>query len=1243
MRILAIRGKNLASLSTGFDVDFQAEPLASAGLFAITGPTGAGKSTLLDALCLALYDATPRLARATSRSDVPDVGETSVAQHDPRTILRRGAAEGFAEVDFVGNDGISYRARWTVRRARNKAEGKLQASEITLESFADGQLLGDRRKTETLKLIESKIGLSFTQFTRAVLLAQNDFATFLKASDDERAELMQTLTGTETFAEISKQAYARMREEKEQLDRLAEQLKSQSPLPQEARGEKEARHREYGEQLKTLEKNKVEIESWLRWHEQLAKQRAIETEADKKLDAAKAARDSAEGRYRQLARIGQIQPARPLFAERERLAGEIASVEKTLGECRKNLDLAAKNAESRTADVDVAVKQLAVAEEARIKAQPLIDSAKSLDAKLAALTQPYEQAVHAQAAADKHHRESVRKQEEARQAVQRLEEALASGERWLSGHSAQKALAEGWQGWDAMFAQALSQDAERTGLAADIKAQTTRNGDIASSLAKAQAEYADATKAHHAAREKLDALTAAWKAYDADAMAERKQRLEERREQLVQGEHAWSEWSRLQQRHRQLDEQKQALNATLEQSGKALAELAQQKPHLEQECAAAARAYDLAQLAASEGAETLRASLQDDQPCPVCGALEHPYALHSVQADAMLKALRANLDGNQKALASLSETMAARTSDRNHAQRQLALVEKELAEVARARAEQQERWAPLAIASEVSGIADQDRAPWFVEQQNQLKTALARMKHEEDGYREAAKQKDEAQAALDRMHRALETAQKSLSSLEADQKTARHALETAQQRQGELDKQLEATLARLDGAFPDAAWRAGWQDDPAGFVAHCRRDAETWLRQQKQVTELAGQISTQKATLAAQAEVCLKAEADLRAVVTSLQAQAAELKALRVERQAILDGKPVKDIESALGAAIEDAKARQGKAQSELQKAQVERTRQDEALRQATALLAKHQAEHGEVVRKFDAWLDDFNRAAGEDALTPEALHGLLAFDNAWIEQERNALRALDQVVESALAVQRVQREARAAHEKTKPSELDEDVLKETLAKIRADIAATTELCANLRAEILADDERRKNTEALRATMAEQEKKTRLWSQLGELIGSADGKKFRNFAQQLTLDILLGYGNRHLESLSRRYRIERIKDSLGLLVIDQDMGDEIRSVHSLSGGESFLLSLALALGLASLSSHRVRVESLFIDEGFGSLDSESLRVAMDALDTLQAQGRKVGVISHVQEMTERIGVRIEVKRQPGGQSRVAVV
>ena len=162
------------------------------------------------------------------------------------------------------------------------------------------------------------------------------------------------------------------------------------------------------------------------------------------------------------------------------------------------------------------------------------------------------------------------------------------------------------------------------------------------------------------------------------------------------------------------------------------------------------------------------------------------------------------------------------------------------------------------------------------------------------------------------------------------------------------------------------------------------------------------------------------------------------------------------------------------------------------------------------------------------------------------------------------------------------------------------------------------------------------------WAKLNELAGSADGAKFRRIAQGYTLDILLNYANVQLRELTRRYRLERGPETLALQVIDRDMCDEVRTVHSLSGGESFLVSLALALGLSSLSSNRMRVESLFIDEGFGSLDAETLRVAMDALESLRTQGRKIGVISHVQEMTERIPVRVQVSRVGNGKSVVRI-
>ena len=161
------------------------------------------------------------------------------------------------------------------------------------------------------------------------------------------------------------------------------------------------------------------------------------------------------------------------------------------------------------------------------------------------------------------------------------------------------------------------------------------------------------------------------------------------------------------------------------------------------------------------------------------------------------------------------------------------------------------------------------------------------------------------------------------------------------------------------------------------------------------------------------------------------------------------------------------------------------------------------------------------------------------------------------------------------------------------------------------------------------------------WGGLAELIGSASGAKFRTFAQSLTLERLLLVANDHLGELAPRYQLQRVPGTdLALQAIDRDMGDEIRGVESLSGGESFLVSLALALGLASLSSKETQVESLFIDEGFGTMDPESLDTALGCLDSLQSSGRQIGVISHVQTLVERIGVQIRIEALGGGESRV---
>lgn len=201
MKILAIRIKNLASLEGDIEIDFTQEPLNSAGIFAITGPTGAGKSTILDALCLALFGKTPRYLQAKEMGiDIIDVKGSTISQGDVRGILRDGTGEGMAQVDFLATDDKAYSATWQVRRARNKSDGNIQPDTIQLFNITENKEIPGR-KSEIYPEIERLVGLNFEQFTRSVLLAQGDFTAFLKAGKDEKSALLEKLTGTHIYSE----------------------------------------------------------------------------------------------------------------------------------------------------------------------------------------------------------------------------------------------------------------------------------------------------------------------------------------------------------------------------------------------------------------------------------------------------------------------------------------------------------------------------------------------------------------------------------------------------------------------------------------------------------------------------------------------------------------------------------------------------------------------------------------------------------------------------------------------------------------------------------------------------------------------------------------------------------------------------------------------------------------------------------------------------------------------------------
>jgi exonuclease SbcC len=1242
MKILAIRGKNLASLAGEFEIPFQQEPLASAGLFAISGSTGAGKSTLLDALCLALYDDTPRLLKAGSTgTKLPDVAGETVTPHDTRTLLRRGAAEGYAEVDFVGNDGGSYRARWSVRRSRAKIHGKLQAIEMTFKSLPDLQPIGGVNK-EVKAEIAQRIGLSFEQFTRSVLLAQNEFSAFLKADDNERGELLETLTGIVIYSAISKRAYERKNVEQASLARLNDRLADQKPLSQEARAQLDQNSKQANDALAAVELRKKSLDEHLRWHDAMGKAQHSEQLAQEEWGRLFAEQQAAAPRQEDFYRIESVQAARALLGDCDRTKADIAHTQLAISNGEAELGQATLALQVANETLEIARQTLLDAEQRQIAAAPDLDQAKALDTQLATLTP--------------HHRQASQMQDEARAAETLAQQALKNNdeqrtlaqeeqkitEDWLKQHVHLKALTEGWPRWDTLLKQASQHAQDQARFNAELS--TAQKSE--SRLVKAEVAANDAlgvtVQAMSLAETKRTALQKKLDGFDVPARLERKQTAELRRDLIISAEQQWRNMSGNLSEQLRLNGEAQQLQDAIRQADSTLSLLQERIPSANVEFAQAERSLKTAEVACAENVETLRAALEENEACPVCGALDHPYRSENQQLHAMLDSLQAEVTRCREQVQQLQLQQTMHSTRATSSRSQLDAITQQLLKLEEAIQTDKSAWESHTLASELGNTETNERTRWFTDQQQAVRAQLQAITDEEQAERDARFARDQAQTECDAATKQHTVCKDAVTAAQAAVVKARSEHSASVQKLADAAHRLDTTLDELDAAFDNHDWMEAWRNAPEAFHAKRKTDIFQWQTQSKSRDERQIQLGKLDDAHAVMLGALAKASAEASRTATVFTASAASIEKIQTARSALFGGKVTSQIQTELSGAITLAKNKLAEQIELTQQCTNDKTRHQEARDQANKRLTGQMKNAETAATTLATWLSQFNCSNPATPIDIEQLRTLLAHTAEWISDERKQLQSIESALQKAATVLQERQQQREMHEQKRPTADDAEVVKAALTLFEDERQTVQAQATTLQNAIVLDQERRKQSVSMLTEIEKQEATHRLWAQLSELIGSADGKKFRNYAQQFTLDVLLGYANQHLVELSRRYRLERIKDTLALMVVDQDMGDELRSVHSLSGGESFLVSLALALGLASLSSNRVRVESLFIDEGFGSLDPETLSVAMDALDGLQAMGRKVGVISHVQEMTERIATRILVQRMAGGKSQVVI-
>ncbi|TVT38432.1 AAA family ATPase [Hymenobacter setariae] len=1228
MKIISLRFANLNSLPGPYLIRFDAAPLADTGLFAITGPTGAGKSTLLDAIAVGLYGRVPRHDR--------QVGE----------MVSRHAAFAWSEVEFEVHETnadtgqtarVRYRSRWEVKRkTRGEDKGGLGQDAMSLVRSPLWEAVVSGKEAVPAKVGELS-GLDFGQFEQAVLLSQGKFARFLHAPEKERSALLEKMTNVGIYSRLSVAAFEKAKEETRKTELLAARLDATRLLSEEERAALGSQLDALGEAAEQHHEEAQDLNVCLTW-------RTILDQLDRQLnDTAREVetlRQADEALQPEFARLADHQRANAKELATPMALAEVAykalqTNSEQLSELQQALPNLATATHMAKANLEAATTAHLAAQTKENDLRPLLEEARTQDAAIATTRQQLlkNQAAHAQ-----NQRAHDQVQAAWQQQAQDLQNLVAQQnmlDSWLIAHSHEADLKS--------QLNALSR--EIIDLQAAQKEASTRAASRAELLKNQQATAADLSRQHQL---EADALA------QQQAIKDEGQPCRTERDVLLQGTtpaelaqradaltaylHGLQQLLPKAEAAHDYHARAQHLQTLLDQEAPALATAEATARHLTDQRAAGQQLLESLQreLRTQQAMADLNAhrqQLHDGQPCPLCGALEHAFTA-DFEADANAQEQR--VATQKQTLATLEEALRAADQDltrRQTEQQQRQQQRQEAAELAEAARRQAHELAadlqpapPLpADPAAVRALLEATTVAQAIAQANRRQLALLddKLATLREKYLAAGTTATTAQAEI-----RLLVQRQNATTLEIDKLSAElmHWREQAEIYQSTIQDLLRPHQLALPARPPYDSLLATLEDRAAHYEA-----------QRAALAAGQNQLLERKTKHQAHADELARQQVQLTAAAETLAAEQLALEQQQAARLAYYAGPDPAAEAAQLRQHTEQLAAAARYADSQHAQQQQELAVKQSALDSLQTQLAAHRLAHDERQAELAAALGAAGFASAAEAqalLLPAA------------EAERLHQRRQQHLTATAAADRRL---ADLTSEQQQHAEFALTPL--SAADLTAQLSALSAADDILQQQLGAASNQLAQDDAARERLAEGRRELQLrqleeqrWQDLADQIGSAKGDKFSQFAQGLTLSHLARLANLRLKQLTNRYSIFKTPNrNLELQIIDHDQADTVRPMASLSGGESFLVSLALALGLSELAGYKARIESLFIDEGFGTLDPESLNTALDALERLQHSGKMIGVISHVADLKDRIGTQIRVQPVAGGNSTVRVV
>ncbi|MCG6202283.1 AAA family ATPase [Psychromonas antarctica] len=1224
MKILSLRFENLNSLKGAWKIDFQTAAFIENGLFVITGQTGAGKSTILDAICLALYQQTPRLDRITQSKN---------------ELMTRGTGDCLAEVEFSVK-GKGYKVFWSQKRARSSATGNLQAPVCQLSEIA-GKVLCSK-SSEVLKQVIVLTGLDFSRFTKSMLLAQGGFAAFLNANPAERAELLEELTGTEIYCEISKHVFERNKQVQAELQLLTSQADILAVLTAQQLSELEEQVRLSEHYLLTKKSSLKTLEQALEW---LSKSTLLLDKIEQRSIELANTQLALDGFKPQLRTIAHAKHAFLISADFDRLT----SARQQRDECSAALDTCSykqKKLRQQLTSAEQAVSQLS--EQEQLQKAHYQQQIETINQVLVPLDIKIDGAAKLEESQQEYSQNQQVSLTKAQQKLalaevdrQKLQQGLTELQQRLESEDYISKLSESLPVIDHLLINHQQQLQKQHDLNAQLATVTGQQKSLQQAYQAGGLQIANDTKNKIAKEalieQKKQSLMHTLQHSSCISVSQANEKLALVFTQKQDCSSALQLCEKRDANSLELARNKQEMSkqeAQFELDNKHLNHLLEMGKEQAQQLADLEKLIEQAEIINS--LENLKIKVEKDQPCPLCGSLEHP-ALANYQPLALEKTrLR-----KKEALVLVEQTRSQYSELKGHLNAQQQQLERLKTDNGQLIIEQQKLIACWAEDSYLTNLNYQDSSYQKIheqfqalsEQQGQLATLVKESTLLEHVIQQLQLDAQNAHNSVMDLTRHYAKVESELAQSIHDTHALELQLTAGKARGKEIQDQIKiqfSCFAPLSNKTQDnGQLLTDFFAQPALWVMNQKtlvKDQKVLKQQLKLLTEQLSQQSQNSALLRqqiGQAEAVFnKAESDLAALSHSL---------------GVLNQQRIEQFSTATQAQL---RSRYEKVLSDKQLLLAE------AYKQQQLLSAQQQSSLGELsqltVQQTKAIANVTQaQTTFDDKLQASPFATQSAFKDAYLSQTQLELllqqqKQLDEVYLTAKTRLVSAQSESDEHLTLQFTDKSAALLTGEISALNSELEHLTALHIEQKGLIQSDLRSKAKQLLLLAEQQQQKVTAAQWAMLNDLIGKADGSKFRTFAQGLTLDNLVYLANKEMANLHQRYQLQRnIDQPLALQVIDLWQANTVRDVKTLSGGESFLVSLGLALALSNLVSHKTQIESLFLDEGFGTLDANTLEVALDALERLHATGKLIGVISHVDALKERINKQIHVRKASG--------